>query len=72
MLLEESYIKENLKAVGKTENHGKGYFKKKIKFKHVLIGDINTGNKIMKGHFTGQYRMHAPMHAHSSSSVPHS
>lgn len=48
MLLEGSYIKENLKAVGKTENQGKGYFKKKIKFKHVLIGDINTGNKIRK------------------------
>jgi len=67
MLLEGRYVKKDLKAVGKSENHGKGCFKN-IKFKHVLIGDLNTGDKITKGHFTGQYRMHA----HSSSSVPHS
>lgn len=71
MLLEGNYVKEDLKAVGKSEKHGKGCFKN-INFKHVLIGNISTGDKIMKGHFTGQYKMHAAMHAHFSSSVPHS
>lgn len=37
MLLEGSYIKENLKAVGKTENHGKGYFKKKSSLNMYLL-----------------------------------
>lgn len=64
LLLEGSCVKEDLKAAGKSENHGKGCFN--TKFKHILIGDLNIGDKITKGHFTGQYRMHA----HSSFSVP--
>lgn len=69
MLPEGSYVKEGLKAVGKSKNYSKNCFKH-IKFKHVLIGEVNTGDKIMKHHFTGQYKKRGAMHAHSSSYVP--